>query len=451
MGNPVVLGRMGVRQQAREMGRQHRTNNRGMSSSMLRNMRARLEKVASKYHFRKPEEPYLMFDTTDAYAYEKTGMQYFIKRSRNRQRMIEMTPGRDLIDVYRNPDKYPELTESEKAKAALLEGKWLSEFNPEFYACVSGWVEEWHHYVTMGKNKNNEAVVMANPGTGVKTWHDRIRCEKTLGERGCTLCDSKWPLVFGNRFWLDFSHGRWFGPIDAQREILERVPIEGGYVYPSYYACGHCNEILRCTFNNKEVSLDITMACPQCGVPVTEDHDGILIDAERHVAQCSDCSAEWVLLSHDEPEGLRRLVSMEHVCLGCGEKTVAVPVYKHMWTEPEDAGKEPLTEWTTHDIFDCQITMYLDDKQLVVKNCIPQDPDPRLFDPKHQGLGQLGSEIAENLAKRMQEPLDLDKVHAPQDPDEDSDFLDLPNLFEAAAKAREDSAEKQKYVPRGRK
>lgn len=465
-----IIGRMGVRRQARTMSREHRgSGSRGLSAQSLKNFRLNLPTVATKYHLRRPDNPFPQLDNPELLSYEKVGMQYFIKRGKNKMRMIELTPGRDLIDVYRFPDKkqkledgseiaiYEHLVSSEKAQQAIIEGKWLKEFEPDSYYGVSGWVEEWHHLVTMEKISGDyrrgdvRKKYDKNDKTSGSFFKTRDRCETTLGQKTCDLCKEGWPKVFGNRFWVDLSHGRWFGPVDAQQEVLERQPTEGGYVFPLYYACEHCNEMLSVQNGEQVVSMDIALACAHCGAHVDPEAgtDPIGIDHEHHLAKCLECNEEWPLLSHDDPEGLRKLLVQDHECANCKEKTYPMPVYQHIWVDAEDQGKEALTEWTTHDIWDCQVTMLVDGKNLVIKRCLVQEPDPRLFDPKFQGLESLGKEGAEQQAERMREELDLNKVHAPVDPDEVAEFLDLPNLFEHAAAQKEASAEKQRYRPRG--
>ncbi len=357
----------------------------------------------------------------------KIGKSYFVKtQTRPKGMPVEWSPKNNLIEAYRFPAQY-----GVEDREELSAGAFLKEFYPKLYFCTSGWVEEWYHLVQVKKKD----------GSG--TYTDRIRCEG----KGCKHCEEKWPRVFGNRFWIDFSPGQWTNVIDRTMEEMDRLPLEGGYVYPSHYECEGCGEILSFTDekSGREYTLDLTNSC-DCGA-TGED---IGLDAERHMAVCQLCGQEWTLLTHENGV-MKSSLDKELKCNNCGHVGYAKGVFKHI---PQDEDGEELEEWTPVSLFDAQVTMFREagtekkNGNINITNWKVQEPDPRLFDPRYQGWDGNPKnvdekKIAEMWVQRHKQTLNLNDIHQVLDPDEVADKLGLCNILAPAP-----SKKRQEFQPR---
>lgn len=416
-------GRLASRRSAQESYNNNRGGRRG---GFYLGMRLKLDErptrlVLHRFKEEDAEDYKLYADPNDPEVgyYWKYGLNYFLKLKGDRYRSIEWTPEDNLIEAYRDPAKHG-FAELDEAAA----GAWLKKFPARPYFCISGWVEDWYHLVEK-KNDKTE-----------KTYVDRVRCEG----RGCPHCQEKWPKVFGNRFWMDFSGAQWMNVMDKLLEELDRCPQDGGYVYPLHYACEECGEILEFVDpkSKRDVRLDMTNSCPSCG------SEEVGIDPEEHMAECNDCHTRWPLLTHEDDD-LKRYVDTVMKCQACGHQGYPKAVMEH---------SEGLEEWESSSLFDCAITMYKtmegDKGRLHIKKWEFSEPDPRLFDPRFQGWdgdekNTEAKEIAEKWVERHKQALDLDKVHQVQDPDQVAETIELPNLFAVAAGG---GSKRQAYKPR---
>lgn len=397
----AVSGRLAARRQAKENYREH-----GGSGSRFRQyqrLRMKFDQTPTRLHLQRSEEPYEDPSNPDLSFWWKTGMGYFLKTKKYKKGIfIEKNFDEDLIDAYSNPARH-ELQQAE----GVADGKWLKKFPPKPYYCVSGWIEEWFHLVSYEDERDGKTV----------NWTERERCSA----KGCSLCKEGWARVFGNRFWFDFSYAQWFGPVDAVFEKLERMPKDGGYVYPQHYECEECNEIMA-FFDRKrkeDVVLDMMNKCGACG------SENLGIEPEEHMGECQDCDSRWALLSHEDPH-LGGYLAQILKCAGCGHEGYPRPVMVH---------SEGLEEWECHDIYDVQLTIHKTDEKrpkIVIKKFEVKEPDPRLFDSELQGEG----EAAERQAEAHVKCIDLNKVHPQPTPDDVAELIELQNLFDPNREAR---------------
>lgn len=460
MAGKTYMNRMGQRQAANKARRTFKRGSRGMKSSILRMYREKIPSAPQRWQLRRPAEPYPHFSDPNLVSDEYQFLMYSVKKG-GKFRTFPVNPDQDLIDVYRDPNrlvagadpedpnaerKYAHLLQSEAAQQAIAEhGPWIeSDINPpdSMYG-VEFYILDWYHLVTL-KKQGNDIVYTKNPGKDDKTWRERELCSG----RGCKLCQDDWPKVFGKRGWHDFSFGRWWGVIDPQREVMERWPKEGGYVYPLYYQCPNeacvddngTRNIMRIVHNDVPVDLDIALACQKCGAqadPEDPDSDPLLIDEDKHMVECSECGNRSPLLAQDDPDGLKIILQHTHTCQHCGEEGYPEAVYEHMWTEQdEDPGAETLQEWTNYDLFDHTLTLYKEGKEgrhqfHITEAELSPEPDPKLFDPQFQGAGVLDDKTVEREIERMKEHLDLSKALEPTDPSDVAEFLEVPNLYDS--------------------
>lgn len=404
----AVSGRLAARRQAKENYQNYGGDDR-KGNRFYMDLRLRPEDLAipTRIHLLRPAEAYVDPSNPELNYWWKTGMGYFVKTKKFPKGMFfEKNFDEDLIEAYSHPKEY-----KLEAVEGVSEGKWLAKFQPKPYYCVSGLIEEWFHLVQYQDDSRQR------DGKPV-TWIKRERC---IG-KNCENCRDKWPKVFGNRFWMDFTYPQWFGPIDSVFEKLDRTPKDGGYVYPLHYACAGCEEVLRFTDSKdkREVRLDMMNACSSCG------STNVGIDTEEHYGECNDCDVRWSLLSHEDPK-LNYYLATKLKCLGCGHEDYPNPVMVH---------SENLTEWETNDIFDLQMTIHMVEdgkkRKLEVKSFKVQEPDKRCFDATLQGEGEAATKVAE----RHKEPLDLNKVHRTLSADEQAEMLELSNLFDPQREAR---------------
>jgi hypothetical protein len=273
----------------------------------------------------------------------------------------------------------------------------FKELKNSLYYAVSGWVEEWFHAVKVLKEPGN-------PRGG-----EYLRRERCMGGKGaCQHCSDGWPRVFGNRFYAAIAPSHWDNTIYRAHSLVERYCSCGGQWYTPAYVCSNCNSLL----------IDVCNTC-DCG--------SSNIDFSR-LAQgevgCKDCRLTWRIYPEDN-EGIAQQINSNMTCQHC--QTTAPPKdYRVCSTGGAECQGKP------YNIFDCQLTLRKagskSTDELVVDNCLIQEPDPMLFDLKYQN----NDEIA---VKAMNSPIDLEELLRPEDPNTQAQSLGVPNPFGAGAGA----------------
>lgn len=362
-----------------------RSSSRG-SSGKKWSLLWRPSEAPTKIHLSRPEKPYV-HPTSGKELPFRAGERHFIpgKGKSRKGAFIECGVKRDMecvVDAYINPNAYGLTNVAPDAN--------LAQHKARIYYAVAGWIEEDFHLVDV-ENQNDE-------GTHKERW----RC---LG-RGCEYCQEGWPLVFGNRFYMEVSPGQWRHSFhDLHRKIENSYCRCGGRIYVPSFCCANCNKLV----------LDIATYCDCGGESV--------IDVDRGVAICETCGREWSAVYTDHQK-LYEESNESYTCRDCGHRGFLRP------TRICSEG----CEVDPYGIFDCQLTVRMTgekkERRLIIDSYTIQDPDPRLFDPEHQG----NDEWAPKIVQAHETPLDLEQLLMPLPPDEQAKILEKPNPFNAVAR-----------------
>lgn len=345
-------------------------------------LRYTFDTIPTRVHFSLPEELYVHPDNKTPFPF-RVGYRYFVKWSGDNGRYFEDDSG-SIISAYKNPIDF-KLDVEPIPKMSKLESR--------LYYGVAGWIEEWFHLVEF--QSDNDAS---------KTYKARERCEG----RGCKWCADDWPKVFGRRFYSTIAPKYWNEAIYSAQESIEKACQCGGDIFVPEYVCPKCEQILVDVFNS----------CEKCGAV------DIPLDPERREAECPKCNNVW---SVDESDNSRisKLVNNEMTCEHCGEKEILPKPIQICSTE----GCKVLP-WGA---FDSQLTIKMSSKdrksaEMNVSDVKIQEPDPRLFDPKYQGI-EGGQEDAEKQAEWMKKPLNLNEIFAGDPPETQAQQLSVANPF----------------------
>lgn len=344
-------------------------------------MKLYLDMTPTKVHFAPPEKPYAdqLFGGGEFPYY--IGARHFNPSLKKNMYSIcgpecvycaYTDPQRFGLDIAPNPD--------------------LAKIRREHFYGVSGWVEEQYHKVTMSRDD----------GSG--TFTVRKRCTG----KECEHCLAKAPRVFGNKFFYQFSSSAWRSTVFEALQYTETHCRCGGAIYIPAYLCPECQEVM----------IDTCMHC-NCGA----DANDIAINTETLVAACQKCQLEWNFSSLNNPDILEQMMT-ETACQKCGNKVSPTPWFV---CSTEGCAADPCT------VYDAQLILHkesTDQKAKVVLKDYPkiQEPDPRLFDPKYQGLGAGNDKAAED-AEWMRLPLNLTEIFTPDDPATLAAILGVPNPF----------------------
>ena len=342
-----------------------------------------------KVHFAMPEKMYTS-PLTGAPQPFRTGYRTWVpwggKKGNGTFVERPVDPSQDVIAAYTNPQAM--------GLDHIAPEPRLADLKNNIYYAVSGWVEEWYHAVQVLKEENN-------PQAG-----HYIRRERCLGGKGaCQHCSQGWPRVFGNRFYAAIAPSHWDNTIFRAHRVVARYCHCGGLLYTPVFVCSNCAQPL----------VDVCETC-DCG---SKNIDFSLL--ERGEVGCKDCRLTWRIYP-DDNEGIAQQVSEPMTCPRC--QTNAVPADRMVCSQG--------CEGKPYNIFDCQLTLRKagpkNTDDLVVDNCIIQEPDPMLFNPQFQN----NDEIA---IKAMNAPIDLDELLKPDDPNAQAQALGVPNPFGAGAAA----------------
>jgi hypothetical protein len=263
----------------------------------------------------------------------------------------------------------------------------MVKFPPKPYYAVGGYVEEWFHLVEKEKDDKSG------------TYHDRERCRG----RGCKMCTANVQKTFGLKTFFNFAPKHWSDSVYQVHKKLELTMCKcGGSIFVPVYTCRACNAVL----------VDVCATC-ECG---SED---ITIEPDTNVATCDSCNESWSAFIGDHAELFEKVIN-PCACHECGNKALPQP---DKMCSTEGCAVDPYT------VFDTQLTLRkADDKNtadLLVTDYAIQEPDPRLFDVKYQGTG----EMAEKVAKANSQIYDLDKLLAPLPSSEQARLLGVADPF----------------------
>lgn len=364
----------------------------------------KLDETPTKVHFMLPEKMY-RHPTSEGEFPFRAGCRYWIPwGGKNRKGTYLEVGEKCLVDVYKNPGKFG---------LSIDPLKKLRELRPQIYYSTAAWIEEEFHLV----EKQNSS--------GDGTYRERERCTKL----GCPHCASKWPKVFGRKVYLDINMSHWNQTIyDIQERVSSNCKC-GGFIYTSHYTCEKCENSL----------VDFANRCFSCS------SNEVSINIDDAEAACRKCGATWSLYEVDNPE-IRKVVNDDIVCPKCKHKGLPIPVQN---CTTKNCPKDP------YSIYDCQMKMQLvsgpsgKNKELRIDDVRVQPPDPKLFNPAYQGVGK---EDGEKGAAFMTRPIDLDKMLAPLDIDEEALAIGLANPFSTASKSAgyaQYQAEEPVEQPRG--
>lgn len=311
---------------------------------------------------------------------------------------VEVAP-EDVIAAYKNPADFK------------LEGvKPIAKFNkihPKTYYAVPGWVEEPFHYVQK-TNKNSG-----------KKFAERERCTG----HGCPHCKEGLPKVFGKKVYFVFARTHWDGEIFAWNERINSTCKCGGFIHNPYFKCSHCGGVL----------VDVTQHCWKC------NSSNVGVDPEEAVAVCQDCQAEWSVYESDNPD-IKKKVDGDIKCPHCGHEDIPIPVPEcSQCQDPKPYG-----------IFDCQMKISMiqtsdgNARELHIEDVKIREPDERLFTSSDQGerhaaeiarLMDKDKYEAEEVAKNMKTPYDLNRIFVPPTAEEQATLLHVANPFRGGAEA----------------
>ena len=345
-----------------------------------------------KVHFAMPEKLYVNPLTGDLQPF-RTGYRTWIPWGGKKQSgtFIERPTdsSEDVIAAYTSPQAMG--LENVTPEASFQDLK-----NSLYYA-VSGWVEEWYHAVKVPKEPGN-------PQAG-----EYLRRERCLGGKAaCEHCRQGWPRVFGNRFYAAIAPSHWDNTIFRAHRLVERYCSCGGQWYAPVYTCSNCNNVL----------VDVCNTC-DCG---SQNIDFSKLDQGE--VGCNDCRLTWRIYP-DDNEGIAQQISEPMTCPHCQTKDYPVEYRVCSQGGPDCPGKP-------YNIFDCQLTLRKagpkNTDELVVDNCLIQEPDPMLFDLKYQNNDDIA-------VKAMKSSINLDELLKPDDPNTQAQMLGVPNPFGAGAAA----------------
>jgi len=371
-----------ARRASRQIDRSERRGGGRSTGGWVSALRLKLPEEATRLHLDRPEEGYLDTKHDIKFPWKKF-RRHYVKGANNGRGCYINCGDQCLVCAYQNPKAFGFDIEPDE---------FLKDNRSSACFVVSGWVEEWYH-LAPGVNKNSG-----------KEFVERVRCTG----RGCEHCRSKTEKVFGNRFHLVFSQATWEIAVDPMHEQIERVcKICDGFMYIPEYACSECNHTV--------VDLVTCDACDEHGV----DHQ-VELDADKHEAQCDQCESKWSLLESKDSE-LSKLVNNKQKCSECGVSGYPIP---NLVCSTDECKGE------SYDLYDAQLTLRKTGTGAQTKVHVDgfeiAKPDPRLFDANYQGDD---SEVAQRVADRHQESLDLDAIYAPDTPSHQSELLGKPNLF----------------------
>jgi hypothetical protein len=346
----------------------------------------KLDETPTRIHLMLPEKMY-RHPSGEEFPF-RAGCRYWVPWGGPNKKGTFLEVGdKCIIDVYRNPAKFGmDISPIKKFK----------DLRPQIYYSTAAWIEEEFHLVEKKAN------------TGDGTYKERERCTK----RGCPHCANRVPKVFGRKVYLDISMSHWNQTVYGIQEKVSSTCKCGGFIYTTHYECEKCKNQL----------VDVTNSCFSCR------STDIGIDPDNAEAVCQKCKSVWSVYEVDNPE-IRKEVSEEVICGKCKHKGYPVPVQV---CSTEKCSGIP------HSIYDCQMRVSLvaspsgKNKELRIDDIRIQPPDPRLFDPTHQGLSK---EDGERGAKFMSSPVDLDQLLAPLGPEEEASSLGIANPFSDSVKS----------------
>jgi len=375
------------------LGRQ--TSGRGRGGKSW-NLRWFPSVVPTRVHFSLPEKLYDNNGTQDAW---KLGYNHFVKQARKgKGGSIECGPN-CVVCAYTDPQAFG-LTNVTPDTA-------LSKSYRDLYVGVAGWIEEWFHLV---KDKNEQG----------KEYTKRVMCEK----RTCEMCRNHVPKVFGKQFYTQFSYPVWKAVFEPFQERVERFCRCGGRLAIFDYHCAKCGAMM----------VDFLNTCGQCG------SDQVNINLDDGQATCEKCHSEWTIYESQDPE-LSEFVRSEAVCDKCGHKGPPIPNLNCAVKGEKCNGKPD-----PYNIFDVSMVLVKKDKRTEIESWKIAEPDSRLFSAEHQGRpGAAGEElqIAEKVAARNAEPLDLNELFTPQSAAEQAKYIGVADPWGGKAGGEDAKYRKQ--------
>lgn len=373
--------------------RKHRTRRpqSGSGSGGLWGLRLKFTTAKTKVHLSRPEKKYKDPVTGEEEDYLMvTG--HFVPSANGGKGGMVWCNDTCVVCAYTDPQAFDLDIEPSES---------LGKCYPRDQFVVSGWVEAPHHIVEE-KGKRDPT----------KTFKVRRRCE---GQK-CQYCRDDLPLVFGNRFYHEFSHSAWSNALFEAHTRAGQMCKCGGYVYAVEYKCPECSAVIY----------DAASICDKCGGKdiglEVEDGEG---DYDAGVwAVCNGCRKKWSLCILDN-ESLAEDVMEDVRCPECS-KVVSM--------DPVDDCTEEGCKGDPYDVFDCQLTIKKESDQkmssLVVTDMKIREPDSRLFDPEHQGKDK---EQASKYVEEMRSPINLSDLYKKQTSQEQAQLLGVKNPFAPAA------------------
>lgn len=329
----------------------------------------------TRVHFGIPETLYENFGNMDPW---KIGFQHWVPGvGKGKGRFIDCgSPDAPcLVCAYTDPQSLGLDVEINTSMAKCYR---------DMYIGVAGWIEEWFHMVPVKKDG--------------KEYKNRVMCEK----RGCQYCKEGHIKIFGTRFYTQFSYPQWRAVFEPLEQQVQTHCQCGGRLAVFDYLCANCETPL----------VDFLTTCAQCG------GENISVDFDQDVAMCEDCSAEWSIFEYADAE-LVNTVRNDVKCPECGHNDILVPRLGCAMPG-EGCGEEP----NPYSIFDVSMVLQKKDKRLEVLKWNIAEPNEKLFDPEHQGPDK---EIAEKVAKRNEQVIDLNEVFETMSASEQSALLGLEN------------------------
>lgn len=342
----------------------------------------------TKIHLSRPEKPYVHPTSGKEFPF-RASKRHFLpgKGKQKKGAFLEcgVERGEQCVTcAYINPAAYGLVNVAPDAS--------LAQHASKMYYAVAGWIEEDFHLVDV-ENQSGD-------GTHKERW----RC---LG-RGCQYCTDGWPMVFGQRFYMEVSPGQWRHSFHDLHKRIENTYCKcGGTLYVPSFVCAGCDKMV----------LDVATFC-DCG------HGPVGLNVETGQAICDKCGKSWSAF-YTEHQKIYEESNEVYACRDCGHKGFLKPTRV---CSTEGCTVQP------YGIFDCQLTVRVTgdkkEKRLLIDSHVIQEPDPRLFDPQFQGNDDRAAQVAESFAK----PIDLDYLLKSQTPDEQCKVLGKPNPFNAVAR-----------------
>lgn len=403
-----VMGRRADRRQTTERRQARRSK---MSKGWVFSKRLSVPEYAIRIHFQRPTKVYKdPWDPDVAFLWKK-GAKHYIKKINN---FVECAHAQCLTCAYQRPSDY-KLDGVQTPK--FLKDMWAKE-----YYSFSAFVEEWHYVIA------EESDRVGDDGKPRMYYKRRLErdAKADMEEAGHKWSAVKGELsrVYGRQGFLAVSAPAWNNEFSAVYEQIERLTKDGGYLFPTHYACCACNAPV----------FGVTEECPSCGCW------DVSIDSGHHRVSCDSCDHQWSLLESTDKD-LRTMSESLHKCPGCNEQTYTTPKYaKLVDEEAQEADfEEPEGGWDTYDIFDVQLTLHTQKStetsppKVVIDEWEIKPLDKRLFDPQYQNERDDDEHIKKTV-EYHNKPLDLDIIHRPDDPESQSNLLSLDNLFSPKTK-----------------